>query len=268
MKIVSLNIWDLPLWYVEKRKERHIKSARYFRSLGADIICLQESFNPANRDLFHQELSRSEYHTTDTALKTRHFLFLKFDVTGGLATFSRYPILSTEFVPFSRFANVAVSEFFPRKGVLISLLKTPSGNVRVMNLHLHMEAPFLSKRIRLRQLSRALDRVSGDDTTPTILAGDFNESDLHVDKDFSAILRAKGFTHTEAHVVGRTYRPENPFVKDHFFNRTSVSKRYDFIFYRGFDHVGLVPREGGVLEPPEPLSDHDPILLSLEPESL
>lgn len=262
MKIVSLNIWDLPLWYVERRKERHINSARYFRSLGADVICLQESFNPSNRDLFHRELSKSEYYTTDTALATRHFLFLKFDVTGGLATFSRYPILSTRFIPFSRLANVWPAEFFPQKGVLIAQLRTPHGEVRVMNLHLHMESPFLSRRIRLRQLAHALESVPENDRVPTILAGDFNESNLHTDEDFAALLRAKGFTHTAAHVVGGTYRSENPFVKGHLFNRTSVSKRYDFIFYRNFETANLVPREGGVLVPPEPLSDHDPVLLS------
>ena len=267
MKIVSLNTWDVPVWYVEKRKERYAASARYFRSLGADVVCLQESFNPANRDFFHRELGAAEYHTTDTALASRRFLFLKFDMTGGLVVFSKFPILTSAFFPFPRLVNVSPPEFFARKGVLVVRLSTPHGELRVMNLHLHMESPFGSRRVRLHQLARALEHA-GDDTVPTVLAGDFNEDNLHRDPDFARLLRSRGFVHTDAHVAGISYRPDNPFVKGHLFNRTGVPKRYDFIFYKNLAGAGLVPNDGGVLHPPSPLSDHDPVLLTLEPEKV
>jgi endonuclease/exonuclease/phosphatase family metal-dependent hydrolase len=267
MKVISLNIWDLPVWYVEKRKERNTTSARYFRSLGADIICLQESFDLADRDLFHRELSKSEYGTTDTALAKRRFLGLPFDTTGGLVVFSKFPILSTEFFPFSRFLNASPVEFFPRKGVLVVRLSTPYGEVRVVNLHLHMESPLLSRRIRLRQLRYALERA-GDGSVPTVLAGDFNQHNVHEAEDFTQLLHAAGFQHTDAHVVGLSYRPENPFVSHHLFNRTGNAKRYDFIFYRNFERVRLRPADGGILPVPEPLSDHDPVLLTFTHDGL
>ena len=42
MKIVSFNIWDLPVWFVQDRDERLVLMNDLLKNLDADIICLQE----------------------------------------------------------------------------------------------------------------------------------------------------------------------------------------------------------------------------------
>ena len=49
LKVLTLNIWDLPFWFVKDRKKRIKNLPEYLKKSGADIICLQESFDVENR---------------------------------------------------------------------------------------------------------------------------------------------------------------------------------------------------------------------------
>lgn len=266
LRILSFNIWDLPLFFVKNRKDRMRGAAEYLKNLGADIICLQESFDIENRLLLKDALTDNYYMAGDTD-ETRRILFFKlFDMSGGLVIFSKFPILESNFVSYSRIFNSAVGEVLARKGFLEAVVKTPKGKIRILNTHLHEEAPFFDRTVRISQLAKLFGLIK-QDGLPAVLTGDFNEEALMHQEIFSALFDAHGFEHPlkseRALDAAPTYRPGNPYV-DNWMNRTSYPKRYDYILVKGMRKLGF---KTGTYEPQiinPPLSDHDPILLELD----
>ncbi len=267
LTIVSFNIWDLPLWFVRKRKERVVASAQYFRDLGVDVICLQESFDTKHRALFYSALTGAGYHMTDRRPEDRRVPLARLDRTGGLVIFSKFPIIESSFIPFRRAVNVSAVEFFSRKGALLATLRTPMGNLRVVNTHLHMTSLVLDRRVRLHQLSWIFDRLREEERMPTILTGDFNEDRMLAESHFLELLVREGFSDPKEGVLEPSYRSENPYVNGIWANRTETSQRLDYIFCRDLGMLGSKVEGYHVLHTPEPLSDHDPILLALVPIS-
>lgn len=265
LKILSFNIWDLPLFFVKNRKKRIRATAEYLKKLDADIVCLQESFDIKHRALLKDALTDNYYMTGDTE-EARRILFIKLlDMSGGLVIFSKFPILESNFISYSRLFNSAIGEALARKGFLEAIVKTPKGKVRILNTHLHEETPFFDKKVRMSQLAKLFGLVK-QDNLPAILTGDFNEEALMHQEKFSALFDSRGFEHpiksARASDVAPTYRPGNPYV-DNWVNRTSVPKRFDYILVKGMDKLGLTATryEPQIINPP--LSDHDPILLVL-----
>lgn len=265
LKILSFNIWDLPLFFVKNRKARIKGTAEYLKKLDADIICLQESFDTKHRMFLRDALTDSYYMAGDTE-ETKRLLFWKFlDMSGGLVIFSKFPILESQFVSYSRVFNSAVGEVLARKGFLEAIVKTPKGKVRIINTHLHEETQLFDRSVRLSQLAKLFGLLK-QDNLPTILTGDFNEEALmHQDK-FSALFDSRGFVHpikvARPSDVAPTYRPGNPYV-DNWINRTSFPKRFDYILIKNMEKLGLqtTKYEPQIMTPP--LSDHDPVLLVL-----
>lgn len=262
LKIISFNIWDLPLFFVKNRKERMKGTAKYLKESGADIICLQESFDIKNRQ-FLQDVLADNYYVAGDLEETRRILFFKlFDMSGGLVIFSKFPIIQHRFVSYSRLFNSAIGEMLARKGFLETTIKTPFGDIRILNTHLHEEAPFFDHNVRLSQLAKMFGLINHRDM-PTILTGDFNEQALVHQEDFAELFEHTGFIHPiKSKTLEPTYRPGNIYV-DNWINRTNVPKRYDYILVNGMDKIGLEATyyEPQIIEPP--LSDHDPILLIL-----
>jgi endonuclease/exonuclease/phosphatase family metal-dependent hydrolase len=265
LKILSFNIWDLPLFFVKNRKARIKGTAEYLKKLDADIICLQESFDTKHRLFLKDALTDNYYMAGDTE-ETRRLLFFKlFDMSGGLVIFSKFPILESNFISYSRVFNSSIGEVLARKGFLEAIIKTPKGKIRILNTHLHEETPFFDQTVRMSQLAKLFGLIK-QDNLPTMLVGDFNEEALmHQDK-FSTLFDSRGFEHPIKTVrssdVEPTYRPGNPYV-DNWVNRTSVPKRYDYILVKNMDKLGLIAKqyEPQIINPP--LSDHDPVLLVL-----
>lgn len=264
LRIMSFNIWDLPLWFVKRRTARMRKIGEYLRSVSADIICLQESFDVKHREMIHDVLGES-YHIGNGHGKTRKVLGLKtFDMTGGLITYSRFPVVSSRFVPFSRFLNVAFVEFLARKGFLETIHKTPEGPLRVINTHLHKISVWGSSWVHARQIQKIVSFLNREVKMPTIFAGDFNEDRMMERKEFNEIIRGAGFTDPETHRGGAilpSYRKENPLV-DMWPNRVKNSERCDYIFFKDLKKADVISY-APVIETP-PLSDHDPVALNIE----
>src|SRR5215813_2067308 len=103
LKIVSFNIWDLPYWFVKNRQQRILQIAAYLRRLDAEIICLQESFDVHHRRLLYERLGCDRYYASGGFEETRKAPFASLDTTGGLVTFSRFPIIEHTFMPFNQF---------------------------------------------------------------------------------------------------------------------------------------------------------------------
>ena len=260
MKVVTLNIWDLPLWFVPDRKQRISRIAVYLKELDADIICLQESFDPRHRGVLNALLDA--YKTSDPRPDHRNVFFLSFDTTGGLVTFSKFPIVANTFIPFHR-SFLPPIEFLGRKGMLITLLDTPYGRLHVVNTHLYQGLLF-GRMIRMSQARALFGEIQGYGSLPTITAGDFNIDNLFFNKKFSEHAARNNFTHPFIKVVDPTCRKENPYANMGM-NRVTHSKRLDYILHNDLSSIHLKVDRYDVLYPDKPLSDHDPVVLEIVP---
>src|SRR5262249_46474361 len=215
-KIVSLNIWDLPYWFVKNRQQRMLQIAEYLHGLDAEIICLQESFDVRHRRLLYERLGCDRYYASGGFEATRKAPLAAFDTTGGLVTFSKFPIIEHTFTPFNQFTPSLV-ERIGRKGVLEATIETPYGVMQVFNIHLHMGRKFFAHNIRVKQLKSVLERIEAQRHMPVILAGDFNEHALMEQKKFADMLHAKGLTQAlsfEPYERMPSYRLNNPLVNN------------------------------------------------------
>ena len=258
MEIISYNIWDLPLWFLRNRDKRLLEIAQFLTDRGSEIICLQESWNLQHRALFSAHMRKHGYHDAVQLAKIKRN-------NGGLLTFSTFPIKSVRFIAFGRW-GVSVSEFIGNKGVLETIVETPKGLLRVLNIHLHYESSRLLKTtaIRRHQLRKLFSFIKNDPAMPTLLAGDFNQDHMLQTPTFRKLFEQQGFFHHEdATATAPTYRAENPLVNN-WINRVSASKRYDYILFKDVEQLGLVVNTYDVLYMQVPLSDHDPVILSFQ----
>ncbi len=257
LKIVTFNIWDLPLWFVKDRRNRIESVARYLAGSGADIVCVQESWDVYTRPMIYKIMQSAGY--SHVSVNESWYIF----GNSGLLTFSKFPIKSKNFTSFSRL-SAQLTEFFAWRGILETIVETPSGLVRVLNIHLHMPAWFFDRRIRLLQLRNAFKAIDWKNEMPTVFAGDFNEHELLEQKDFSNLFTDHKFTYPPLEGDFQpTYRAENPFVSCTWINRRSDSKCFDYIFVSGMEKIGLKVKNYSPVYLNPTLSDHDPVVLTL-----
>ncbi len=257
MEIITYNIWDLPLWFVRNRKERLLEIARMLVERGAEIICLQESWSLHHRQALSEFFRKHGYHDAvrQAGIKRN---------SGGLVTFSKFPIKSVRFIPFGRF-SFSVSEFIGNKGVLETVLETPTGLLRVLNIHLHHQSSrhINTKKMRLRQLRKLFADLKREPPLPAVLAGDFNEHAMMAEHSFAALFEKNGFVHhSNGTELLPTYRPENHLV-DNWINRIPHSQRYDYILTKDMEKLGLQFHDQSPWYIEPALSDHDPVSLKL-----
>lgn len=267
LKIVSFNIWDLPYWFVKNRRQRILQIAEYLQRLDAEIVCLQESFDIHHRRLLYEHLGLERYYASGGFEETRKAPFAVFDTTGGLVIFSKFPITQHKFVPFNQFTPSLV-ERIGRKGVLEATVETPYGTMQVFNIHLHMGSNFLARSIRFRQLKSILECVKLQRHLSVILAGDFNENILAEQRKFVAMLQSIGLAHSlhfEQYEYLPSYSRNNPLVNN-WLNREKYSRRLDYILVGLTEDFDLKVRQYELMYLTPPLSDHDPVFLSLSPD--
>ena len=261
MKIISLNIWDLPAWFVKDRSKRIDRIRDFFHGINPDIICLQESFDPDHRVQLAGFFREHGYAASDEHIRSRNVMGRKMDTTGGLVTFSKFPILETRFVPFRRLFFSPI-EALGRKGILMTLLDTPHGTLRIINLHLHKKSFLWDEEIRFSQLEILFMILQFLEPMPTVMAGDFNQQDLIENEFFLRLIHQNHFVHPTYKTLEPSYRMENKYVNT-WMNKIAYSKRLDYIFYHNINALRLRHERYGVLYRDEPMSDHDPIVLDL-----
>jgi endonuclease/exonuclease/phosphatase family metal-dependent hydrolase len=188
VRVLSYNIWDLPLWFVKDRKNRMEALASYLAETGVDILCIQESWDIKSRFLFRRVLEHSGYHYAGGS--ERH----AWTGNGGVVTFSKFPIMSKKFSRFTPAAGHFI-EMFTGRGVLEIIVKTPEGLLRILNTHLHMPGWFRDQKIRLRQLQQAFASGTVGTELATVFAGDFNEHDILNKKGFIELFYKEKFNH-------------------------------------------------------------------------
>jgi endonuclease/exonuclease/phosphatase family metal-dependent hydrolase len=261
LKIITFNIWDLPLWFNKERRDRIARVADYLKGHNADIICLQETWDKENQALLREKMGPDYYCAYGVGRSKKYWLKNFSNFCGGLMIFSKFPIISEEFSTFTRFYSFC--EIFGHKGFLEAKVETPWGVLRVIDTHLHSWI-FWGKRFRLKQLDKIMDHL-GPGGAPVVMGGDFNQHDILGHESFAAMLATNDFVipADQASLFSvPTYRKENPFV-DMWPNRVPFSHRLDYIFARGMEEWRLIVKDNRPIILNPPLSDHDPVQLIL-----
>jgi endonuclease/exonuclease/phosphatase family metal-dependent hydrolase len=97
-------------------------------------------------------------------------------IDSGLIILSKYPIVSTEFHPFSWYRGVA-SDSLAEKGWLSAIIRLPQGKINVICTHL--QASYSAKMENVGASKKQLKEIFRSNLKPkypTIIAGDFNMS--------------------------------------------------------------------------------------------
>ena len=137
--------------------------------LDADIVALQEVYEPRHKNMLIAGLSKIYPYASVSPLKGPSV------VPASLVTLSKWPIVTQEFI---RFEQMPLAEkLVDNKGFLLTAINTPGGLLTVANVHttaggaIHPEHP-KTDRIRSRQLEQLCRTVQTNG--PVILVGDFN----------------------------------------------------------------------------------------------
>lgn len=234
LRIVSYNInWGKD----EDFRSDPIKTTEAIRQLKGDVLLLQETTKTWEKTLRRQFGKTYPYQD-----------YLPTNNGGGKAILSRFPILKKNIIP-SAFG------WYPCQ---MDLIKTPIGLIQVINVHLtptflphqiqgiKRVSPFEAPNRRKQEVFHFLSHIKKN--LPTIIGGDFNESD----KGFALnYLKQSGFK--DALLKNKSFftwhRPFGPIV---------IKRRLDHVFYtdnlRAFRVQVLF--EGG--------SDHYPLAVDFE----
>lgn len=260
LEVMSYNIWNLPLLTPRGSFKRMQKIAFFLKEVSTDIICLQEVWSLRTRKLLTETLENVYTTKSNNVIHRMYRKWLDFSSQhGGLFTLSKFPIISEKFIRFG-VAGPFWTEWIGDKGFLETILNTPWGVLRVINTHLHQPLP----SIRYQQLKNIFSYLEADQETPTIVAGDFNQDALLKDASFIEILKNTNFSYPDilTNIAYDTYRLDNHLTQT-WLNKLKQSGHLDYIFIKGQEKLGLRINNYSPLYLAEPLSDHDPIVLTL-----
>ncbi len=270
LKIITFNIWDLHVGVVKDRQWRFGKLIQKIIDLDADIVCLQESWDVEHQYELRKQLT-PKYYTTigDGKIKTRNILWKKFDTAGGLIILSKFPIEDCEFIPLSRWPNTSLTEFFAKKGFLFATINTPTRSIKIINTHLQAINSKSDPIIQKRQLKGMLSRLGpAEESTPFIIIGDFNKDAMMSDPYYVRIISDHGFTEP-AHFKGLGRIPTHRTRQDNIYAGTWLHPakhplQFDYFLLKNINMENIK------IEPlyfESPLSDHDPLMLTISKPS-
>lgn len=201
--------------------------SKFLNLVDPDILCLQEVDQNTIRSLFLDQPTKLN---KDLSMK------IAYGKTGsvipgttGNLILSKFPILSIE--------NKILPSWKYKRSALKVTLKTPIGKINVINTHLS-----LSKEVRKKQIEIIKDWIL-EDRLPTILAGDFNTTDI---TELNSLL---SFLNDPAIVTNQT---DIKTFKNHKYN-----SRIDYI---------LVPKTYFIksyMVPSFHFSDHYPVIVDI-----
>jgi endonuclease/exonuclease/phosphatase family metal-dependent hydrolase len=267
LKIITFNIWDLHVGFglVKDRQLRFERVIQKILELDADIVYLQEAWDPEHRTKLRKQLA-PKYHTTIDSgkVQTRHVLYKKFDTTGGLVILSKFPIENWNFTPFARYAHGSLIEFAARKGFISATLNTPAGKLKIINTHLNAEG-IAKKRIRKKQFKSIMHALKNEypASTPLVIGGDFNIDHMMSDPFYVKMLSDNGLTEP-ANLSGLghipTHRPDNIYAGS-FFHPARKPLQFDYFFIKNIPNPENIRIKPLYFEPT--LSDHDPLMITI-----
>lgn len=189
MRVMSWNIWDVPLSPARKLRQQSV--AARIAVLGAapdgpDVLFLQEAWSPRRRAV----LRRSFPHVAEAEAFARNAFNWVVGplalcgaavlIDSGLMTLSRHKVAAVRrhvfrsAAPLGRFWRDG--EALARKSALAALIETPAlGPVWAVNTHLCSFYPWQDYRdVRRGQIEELGRFVAGLTDAPVLLGGDFN----------------------------------------------------------------------------------------------
>jgi endonuclease/exonuclease/phosphatase family metal-dependent hydrolase len=173
IRLVSLNLWDLPVplpWFDRRLRRRRLLEA--LPRIDADLLLFQESFLPGFRRVLGRACAGLESHPD--CGRGRRVLLLPFDATGGLLTLSRWGIEAQRHQAAHWTRGLKLDERIGGKGCLWTRLRTPAGDLLVGNVHLYAGTRAGDAGVRALQARELLRSGELADDAAAIVAGDFN----------------------------------------------------------------------------------------------
>jgi endonuclease/exonuclease/phosphatase family metal-dependent hydrolase len=263
LRLVSINIWDLPVplpWLDRARRRRRL--LEQLQAMDADLILIQEAFIPDFKRRLASALSA--HHSDRYLTASRRAGWIRLDGSGGLLTLSRWPQQESTYLPFRSWTGMKPDERVGRKGALWSQVDTPRGRLVVGNTHLYAGNSARDARVRSIQttlLLRQLDRMPAG---PVIVAGDFNmalELENGVRSTGFDLMSAAGFQEISAGVsAGLVTMTPRRNVYARLASRFWSDRRLTQVFVRGLS-IAAPPRV--CLNQPA-VSDHYGLTVDME----
>ena len=261
-----MNIWDLPVPFPGlHRRRRRALLLELLPGLAADLILIQEAFIPRFKARLAESLDR--YHADAYLGSSRRIGPFRMDTSGGLLTFSRWPIARSCFLAFATVPRSRIDERIGGKGCLWTEIETPVGGLLVGNTHLYAGIGVFNARARAAQAGDLLAQFGSLPPLPTVIAGDFNMAAEHEQPGYRAtgfeMLRAAGFSEiaggSSTELV--TMAPSmNRYARLPPFH--SLDRRLTQVFFRGGLQPGPEPATVCLDDPP--VSNHFGLMATLE----
>lgn len=213
LTILTLNTWGAP--YAKDIKGRMNAIVTEVTRLHPDIICLQEVFLSQYRQILLDGLHKTWQHAQ---------YFPSGLLGSGLLTLSRYPITQSAFLSYRLSGKPErQQDYWVKKGIGFTLIKTPFGHVAVFNTHTHAQyEPQNDNEYAVFTNSNLYEAMRFVKTHgvpyPTILCGDMN---TRPDQLGYQVLTQQNlidaYTQQHPNDVGITFSADNPYA--HEFNQ-------------------------------------------------
>lgn len=173
--------------------ERAIQIPNVLSSYHADVICLQECWSKFAAYHLIKQFQAQGFHYMARAKKVKKIKLLP----AGLLTCSKYPITTSEFVPFT---SCSGPDCLATKGFLYTEIKHPVlGSVHVCNLHLQFVTASKLKSsdnkklgVQHEQLQLLKEFMTQKQFAPqdiVLLAGDWNFDVIQNEAEFQSLLQ-------------------------------------------------------------------------------
>ena len=241
-KITSYNVWGLPVTLPGHEDDTRFPIiADSLIKLSSDILCLQEIFSTQFRHLNLPKLMDQYYYFSDYTCNQSIVPCVQRDAHGGLAHFSRFPILEEYFFPFPDVEGMRWEEKLGAKGCLLSKIDLPTGMVWVVNTHLYSGPTIKDETIRMAQIKIIETAIQNLHTKlPVVLAGDLNIAHPCLENDLMVFPKmAYTYLHQEMNLkdVVDNYSVENQFytidpTNNVYCDSSEGAQKLDYVFYK------------------------------------
>jgi endonuclease/exonuclease/phosphatase family metal-dependent hydrolase len=282
LRLLTFNVWGLPMWLPNIDKVKRYKAIPdSILNVNADIVCLQESFDPKIRLRILRKMKFAKYFFNENySCSKSSFLFIKKDCYGGLMTFSRYPILWEKFFTHKLQKGMKPDEEKGMKGFLISLVQSPIGELVIVNIHLYSGRTNADENIRLKQLKyfeRVLDSLSISNL-PTVIQGDlnvvhpsvidnhWNDVKYQLSTTYKYLTTQMLFIDTKGIIEEKdiTYDIQHNPYSAAFYYKKEGRQKFDYCLYRFPGGIIDFISSQIVFKSPYPISDHYGLLSEIK----
>jgi endonuclease/exonuclease/phosphatase family metal-dependent hydrolase len=183
--VITFNVQDL--YFAGKDRKRRMEWIGHtLATLNPDVVGVQEAFIGKDRAVLQKQLIDS---------RLQNYAFFDYGtVNSGLLILSAFPILETEFHPFTnkgKWYKIWQGDYWAGKGIAMTRLSTLGGELEFYNTHAQASYHKEGERdeygdVRMGQMREIRDFLKNNSNpeNPAIFTGDFNCSDRMPEYNF------------------------------------------------------------------------------------